>query len=145
MRNLLTTLSIIIFFIQPALSLGDQSLSSFSFSAPTQGQRLPVGKPFICEGNYTPKNLNTSGIHIWLFVQDGDLDGYYIQGPAIMLGDGSWEGKIQPGVGIIRLVAVQADDKANRIFASWMKDKKFGKQYELPKDSKRIATLKIQT
>ncbi len=147
MKRLVFVLIILLFIIPLSHAQESQQPVSlnFSFISPNEGQILPVARLFRCKGNYTPVDINTSNIHIWLFSMDEFLDGYYIQGPVLLLGNGTWEGRITPGEGIVKLVAIQANDEAHKKFTSWLKNKKFGKQYELPKGVKIIAAIGIRS
>lgn len=147
MKRLVIVLTIFLSII--SLSYAQESKQqvslNLSFIAPNEGQELPVAKPFRCKGNYTPVDINTSTIHVWLFLMDEFLDGYYIQGPVLLLRNGTWDGRITPGERIVKLVAIQANDEAHKAFTSWLKNKTFGKQYELPKGTEIIATIDIRS
>jgi hypothetical protein len=120
----------------------------FTFITPKENQHLKIeNKPFLCNGKYqcTSADTKLADIHVWLFLMDDQLDGYYIQKAVILEQDGTWSGSIKPGPSIIKIVAVLADKTANTTFKTWIKNQEYGKHDELPDGATIIASRKIKT
>jgi hypothetical protein len=84
---------------------------------PQEGQQLTNANSMICKGRYRfqSKNISFSELHIWLFTMDQHLDGYYIQGPVTLNGDGSWEGKVNIDINTTKVVAILLDNNSSEM------------------------------
>lgn len=136
---LLTTQCIFSYAAKPTVNV------KLSFTAPQKGQRLTIGKPFVCKGSIkcSPANTDLSKVYVWLFLMDVREGCYYIQRPVSVI-KSSWSGTIAFRKDTTRVIAILADTSTDKLFKSWLAKGFTGKQYELPRNAEFLTSVDIK-
>lgn len=119
-----------------------------SFTTPQQGQQITAGKPLKCTGTLKciPANTDVSKVYVWLFLVDvRQRQGfYYIQKPAAISKNGTWDATLTFRKNTTRAIAILTDASTNKLFKSWLAKGKTGKRNELPRTTQFLGWVDVK-